>query len=118
MVRTSAGIALSGVHVQLTPIEGGAPAGGDSGRDGIVRITRIVPGRYQVTFQSPELCLAQNDVTFNAGEVVVVEATLQPKVADAPNERKVPEQGVTPVEEATGWQELFRRPVEAMLAQL
>jgi hypothetical protein len=119
MVRTSAGVPLEGVHVQLTPLDGGGPAGGNSGRDGIIRIPQIMPGKYQISFQLPGFnCLAQDNVGFNAGEAVVIEATLRPSFVSPPDERRVPEQGGTPETQSGDYQELFRRPVETMLAQL
>lgn len=118
MVRSRAKIALPEVRVQLIPLEGGAPAAGESGPDGIIRITRIVPGKYQVTFSSPHFKCLAHDLKFNAGEAVVAEVTLDPEVDAPPNARALPEQGGTSVLAVSGWQELFRRPITEMLAVL
>jgi hypothetical protein len=119
-IHSPAGVALENVEVQLTPVEGGAAIAPEkSGPDGIVRITRIVPGKYNVTLQAPQYpCLSQTGVRVNPGEVIVVDVTLQPKFEPSPNARQIPEQGASPEVEAGDWQEISRRPIEGMLKEL
>ncbi|HEV2961445.1 MAG TPA: carboxypeptidase-like regulatory domain-containing protein [Candidatus Angelobacter sp.] len=117
-VRSPAKIVLPDVQVELIPVEAGAPASGKSDRDGIIRITRIVPGTYQVTFRSPNFkCLAQ-PVKFNAGEAVVAEVILDPEVNPDPNARQIPEQGGTPTYASSGWQEILRPPIPEIMEEL
>jgi hypothetical protein len=106
----------------LTPVNGGERISGETRSNGIVRIPRIKPGKYQITFsKSPDFfCLAESAVNFNPGEALVVDVKLRQVIALPPNARNIPEnqKGLTPEVEAGSYQELFRRPVEEMQIEL
>jgi hypothetical protein len=90
--------------------------------DGIMRISDIVPGTYQITFEAPGFtCLQEDDVTLNAGEVLVIEVKLHTSrediVASKPGNTKLPESNRGPLSpEDSDYRELFRRPVQEMEA--
>lgn len=123
MIRTEEGVPLDQVRVQLTPINRGVPAHGASGNDGIVRVVNIAPGKYQITFELNGFdCLAENNVEFNQGEAIVIDVKLHPsfvaKAIPGPEgQRKIPEKEIGQ-EVAGEYQELFRRPVEELQAEL
>jgi hypothetical protein len=123
MIRTTEGVPLDKVRVRLTPISAGSPAEGRSGNDGIVRVLGIAPRKYQITFElNGYNCLAENNVEFNRGEAIVIDVKLHAsfiaKAIPGPqDQRKIPEsQGRQ--EEAGEYQELFRRSVEELQAEL
>lgn len=117
------GVPLNQVRVRLKPISAGTPAEGKSGNDGIVRVVGIAPGKYQITFElNGYNCLAENNVEFNRGEAIVIDVKLHSsfiaKAIPTPqDQRKIPE-SQTRTEEAGEYQELFRRPVEELQAEL
>ena len=114
-VQSSEQAPLGKVHIVLTAEDGGKKIEVSSGHDGGFSVAEIPPGKYQISFELAGFePLTQNDVTFNLGEALKVEATLHP-VGGASQGQLPPNQVTAPQPD---FREVSRRPTQEMQPQL
>jgi hypothetical protein len=114
IVQNSERAPLRGVHITLAPESEARKIQTVSSHEGSFGVPEVPAGKYQITFELSGFESLSQNVTFNLGEALKVEATLH-RIGEAGERRLPPNQVTAPQPD---FREIERRPTQEMQPQL